>query len=89
MRARADGPAAHPALDKFVPRANVHGSPAADHFRMTRPQTASKVLLVADRRPVPASRRDTPIRRYRLARLRLDSRAAGDSRYEYLKRTYD
>jgi hypothetical protein len=56
---------------------------------MTRPITASKVLLVADRRPVPASRRDTPIRRYRLARLRLDSRPAGESRYEYLKRTYD
>ncbi len=57
---------------------------------MTRPLTASKVLLVADRRTVPASRRDTPIRRYRLARLRLDSRAATDeSRFEYLKRVYD
>jgi hypothetical protein len=56
---------------------------------MTRPLTASKVLLVADRRTVPASRRDTPIRRYRLARLRLDSRPAGESRFEYLKRVYD
>ena len=57
---------------------------------MTRPLTASKVLLVADRRQLPASRRDTPIRRYRLARLRLDSRPAGsESRFEYLKRTYD
>ena len=57
---------------------------------MTRPLTASKVLLVADRRTVPASRRDTPIRRYRLARLRLDSRAATDeSRFEYLKHVYD
>ncbi len=57
---------------------------------MTRPLTASKVLLVADRRTVPATRRDTPIRRYRLARLRLDSRPAGsESRFEYLKRVYD
>lgn len=57
---------------------------------MTRPLTASKVLLIADRRQVPAGRRDTPIRRYRLARLRLDSRPAGtESRFDYLKRTYD
>jgi len=57
---------------------------------MTRPLTASKVLLVADRRSAPASRRDTPVRRYRLARLRLDPRSgAGESRYEYLKRVYD
>ena len=57
---------------------------------MTRPVTASKVLLVADRRTVPVSRRDTPIRRYRLARVRLDSRpAGGESRFDYLKRVYD
>jgi hypothetical protein len=57
---------------------------------MARPLTASKVLLIADRRPVPANRRDTPIRRYRLARLRLDSRSAGsESRFDYLKRVYD
>ncbi len=57
---------------------------------MTRPPTASKVLLVADRRTVPESRRDTPIRRYRLARLRFDSRPAeGESRFDYLKRVYD
>lgn len=56
---------------------------------MTPPITASKVLLVADRRAVPADRRDTPIRRYRLARVRLDSRSAGEPRFEYLKRVYD
>jgi hypothetical protein len=57
---------------------------------MTRLPTASRVLLVADRRPIPPSRRDTPIRRYRLARLRPDSRPAGtESRFEYLKRVYD
>jgi hypothetical protein len=57
---------------------------------MTRPLTASKLLLVADRRTVPANRRDTPVRRYRLARLRLDSGPArAESRFEYLKRVYD
>jgi hypothetical protein len=57
---------------------------------MTSPLTASKVLLVADRRTAPDSRRDTPIRRYRLARLRLESRPTGsESRFEYLKRVYD
>lgn len=57
---------------------------------MTRPLTASKVLLVADRRTAPAARRDTPIRRYRLARLRLESRPANsESPFEYLKRVYD
>jgi hypothetical protein len=59
-------------------------------FAMTRPLTAPKVLLVADRRTSPAARRDIPIRRYRLARLRLDSPPeAGESRFDYLKRTYD
>jgi hypothetical protein len=57
---------------------------------MTRPITASKVLLVADRRTASSSRRDVPIRRYRLARLRLDPRgASAESRFEYLKRVYD
>ncbi len=57
---------------------------------MTRPITTSKVLLVEDRRIAPATRRDTPIRRYRLARLRFDSgRSEGESRFDYLKRVYD
>jgi hypothetical protein len=57
---------------------------------MTRPITPSKVLLVADRRIAREGRRDSPIRRYRLARLRFDSRPAeGESRFEYLKRVYD
>jgi hypothetical protein len=57
---------------------------------MTRPNTASKVLLVADRRPAPASRDSGPVRRYRIARLRLDPRPAGsEARFEYLKRVYD
>jgi hypothetical protein len=57
---------------------------------MTRPLTASKVLLVADRRATTQGRQTVPIRRYRLARLRLDSRPAGaESRFDYLKRVYD
>jgi hypothetical protein len=57
---------------------------------MTRPLTASKVLLVADRRASSSSRQTVPIRRYRLARLRLDPRPAGaESRFDYLKRVYD
>ncbi|MEA2159937.1 MAG: hypothetical protein QOD66_2317 [Solirubrobacteraceae bacterium] len=56
---------------------------------MTRP-TASKVLLVADRRSVAAEPGTAPLRRYRLARLRLDGRAAEPaSRFEHLKRVYD
>ena len=74
----------------FVPGANVLRAPAADHPPMTRPVTASKVLLVADRRVAPAARDSGPVRRYRLARLRFDSRPAGaESRFEYLKRVYD
>jgi hypothetical protein len=66
------------------------GAPKPIILAMTRPVTASKVLLVADRRTVPGNRRDIPIRRYRLARLRFDSRpSAGESRFDYLKRVYD
>jgi hypothetical protein len=58
---------------------------------MTRPQTSSKVLLVADRRfdsTEPAS--SAAVRRYRLARLRFDSRPSGaQARFEHLKRVYD
>jgi hypothetical protein len=57
---------------------------------MTRPITGSKVMLIEDRRPAIPSRSSGPVRRYRIARLRFDSRAAGaESRFEYLKRVYD
>jgi hypothetical protein len=57
---------------------------------MTRPIAASKVLLVADRRADAGEPGTTPVRRYRLARLRFDSRPAGaDARFEHLKRVYD
>lgn len=57
---------------------------------MTRTAPASKVLLVVDRRPASSPQDSSPVRRYRLARLRLDPRPAGpESRFEYLKRVYD
>jgi hypothetical protein len=60
---------------------------------MTRPIAASKVLLVADRRADTGGAggaESIPVRRYRLARLRFDSRPAGaDARFEHLKRAYD
>ncbi len=57
---------------------------------MTRTAASSKVLLIKDRRCEQAEPEATVVRRYRLARLRLDGRPAGaDSPYEHLKRTYD
>jgi hypothetical protein len=65
-------------------------SSAADDVAMTRMPTSSKVVLVADRRVGTRPYRDTPIRRYRLARLRFDDRAAaGEARFDYLKRVYE
>lgn len=56
---------------------------------MTRPVRSSKVLLVADRRD-DASTGSPAVRRYRLARLRLDERPAEpQSRFEHLKRIYE
>jgi hypothetical protein len=56
---------------------------------MTRPASSSKVLLVKDRRS-EQSESAAVVRRYRLARLRFDSRPTGaDSPYEHLKRVYD
>ena len=57
---------------------------------MTRPMTSSKLLLVADPRSGSPERERTGVRRYRLARLRLDGRAADPAaRFEHLKRIYD
>jgi hypothetical protein len=57
---------------------------------MTRPTPSSKVLLVGARRGETDTSAGIPIRRYRLARLRLDGRASGaDARFEHLKRVYD
>jgi hypothetical protein len=57
---------------------------------MTRPNTSSKVLLVADRRDAPSEPGSVPVRRFRLARLHFDGRAAGSAtRLHHLKRVYD
>ena len=56
---------------------------------MIRPVTSSKVVLVEERRAEAAEPR-APIRRYRLARLRLHGRSHDPaSRFEHLKRVYD
>jgi hypothetical protein len=54
---------------------------------MTRPLTASRVLLVTNRREQPSELRAAPLRRYRLARLRLDGRMA--ARQQYVKPVSD
>jgi hypothetical protein len=57
---------------------------------MTRPNAASKVLLVADRRAEIDEPGAPNVRRYRLARLRFESRpVSSDARFEHLKRVYD
>jgi hypothetical protein len=57
---------------------------------MTRPTPSSKVLLIADRRAEADVTGGAPVRRYRLARLRFDTRPAGpDARFEHLKRIYE
>ena len=89
--ARYSGPAPGPqARRKFVPRANVRFSVAGDHLPMTRPIASSKVLLVADRRVDAPEPGTAPVRRYRLARIRFDSRpTGGPERFEHLKRVYE
>ncbi|HUO73645.1 MAG TPA: hypothetical protein VMU39_22940 [Solirubrobacteraceae bacterium] len=57
---------------------------------MARTITSTKVLLVADRRTPNRGPASAPVRRYRLARLRLDGRAAEPAaRFDHLKRVYD
>jgi hypothetical protein len=57
---------------------------------MTTSRPSSKVVLVADRRPTPAVAGVPAVRRYRLAKLRLDPRPSDpETRYEHLKRVYE
>jgi hypothetical protein len=57
---------------------------------MTQPDRSSKVILVEDRREISDARGAGSVRRYRLARLRLDGRSADPAaRFEHLKRIYD
>jgi hypothetical protein len=51
---------------------------------------AARVLLVERRDTVAPRDPNAPkVRRYRLARLQLNGRAAGRGRYEHLRRSYD
>jgi hypothetical protein len=57
---------------------------------MTRQDASSRVLLIAQRPTAAPQPAPVPLRRYRLARLRFESRPAGpDARFEHLKRVYD
>jgi hypothetical protein len=57
---------------------------------MTRPATSPKAPLPAEQSDESARQAPAPLRRYRIARLRIDSRLQGaGSRFEYLKNVYD
>jgi hypothetical protein len=57
---------------------------------MTNPATSAKLLLIEDRRGAAAAADGAPVRRFRLARLRLEDRQRDEmSRFEHLKRVYD
>ena len=57
---------------------------------MTRPVRSEKVILVEDPRRTSPGPDVAPLRRYRLARLRLDGRSQDPaSRFEHLARVYD
>jgi hypothetical protein len=56
----------------------------------TSAASAARVLLVERRDTVAKRDPNAPkIRRYRLARLQLNGRSAGRSRFEHLRRVYD
>ena len=55
---------------------------------MTYPITSSKLVLIPH--DEHSAERPAPVRRYRLARLKLDCRSSDPaSRFEHLKRIYD
>jgi hypothetical protein len=57
---------------------------------MTRPIRSSRLVLVADPRPSSPIPETVPLRRYRLARLRLEARSPEASeRFAHLKRVFD
>ena len=57
---------------------------------MTRPIRSSRLVLVADPRPASTLPDAAPVRRYRLARLRLEARSPEASeRFAHLKRVFD
>jgi hypothetical protein len=57
---------------------------------MTRPIRSSRLVLVADPRPASQIPETVPVRRYRLARLRLEARSPEASeRFSHLTRVFD
>jgi hypothetical protein len=57
---------------------------------MTHPERSSKVVLIEDQRDIADPRDPGSVRRYRLARLRLEGRPTDpEARFEHLKRIYD
>jgi hypothetical protein len=57
---------------------------------MTRPTSSSRVVLIADRRADRVLGDGASVRRYRLARLRLEGRPSDSAgRFEHLKRVYE
>jgi hypothetical protein len=66
------------------------GPPAPIIPAMSPAPTSSKVILIADRRTGSAAATPTPVRRYRLARLRFETRPVRrETDFEHLKRVYD
>ena len=64
--------------------------PGAIMLAMTRPIRSSRLVLVADPRPASPLPETAPVRRYRLARLRLEARSPDESeRFTHLKRVFD
>jgi hypothetical protein len=58
---------------------------------MTTPTATalSRILLVGEPSRPMSGRYEPAIRRYRLARLRINARTSGSERYAYLRRCYD
>lgn len=57
---------------------------------MAQPDRSSKVVLIADPREIADARGTGSVRRYRLARLRVEGRPTDpEARFEHLKRIYD
>jgi len=57
---------------------------------MTHPHNASRLLLIEDRRGALDTGTAVPLRRYRLARVRVEERSEPpERRFDYLKRAHD
>lgn len=57
---------------------------------MQQPERSSKVVLIEHQRAIADSPGAGSVRRYRLARLRLEGRPTEpEARFEHLKRMYD